>query len=138
MAEVAKLSDRCEQQCSIRLQCLRPEVPLFVDIVCADDADVILCSSDEVVFKVHRKNLTAHSEIFGVADTISPGNSPVNEVVTLDEPSAVLDLLLQYMYTEYQPVLREVDFKTLAGVAEAAEKYQVSWAIRSLCRTEMW
>lgn len=108
-----------------------------MDIVCADDADVTLRSSDEVVFKVHRKNLTAHSEIFGVADTISPGSSPANEVVTLEEPSAVLDLVLQYMYTEYRPVLREVDFKTLAGVAEAAEKYQVSWAIRSLFRTEM-
>jgi hypothetical protein len=109
-----------------------------LDIVCADDADVTLRSSDEIVFKVHRKNLTAHSEIFGVADTISLGNPPVDEVVTLDEPSAVLDLLLQYMYTEFRPVLREVDFKTLAGVAEAAEKYQVSWAIRSLCRTKMW
>jgi hypothetical protein len=73
-----------------------------MDIVCADDADVTLRLSDEVVIQ---SALYAHSEIFGVADIILPGNSLVNEVVTLDKPSAVLDLFLQYMYTKYRPIL---------------------------------
>ena len=48
-----------------------------------------------------------------------------NEVVALTETSTVLEILLQYMYRQPQPDLERVDFETLAGVAEAAEKYQV-------------
>jgi len=37
----------------------------------------------------------------------------------------VLDLLLQYMHRQRQPDLGDVDFQTLAELAEAAEKYEV-------------
>jgi len=60
----------------------------------------------------------------------------LNEVVPLTESSAVLELLLQYMYRQPQPDLKNVDFETLAGVAEAAEKYQVFTAI-SWCKMLM-
>ena len=53
-----------------------------------------------------------------------------------DMTSAVLDLLLQYMYRQPQPDLKKVDFETLAGVSEAAEKYQVFAAI-SWCKLLM-
>jgi hypothetical protein len=77
-----------------------------------------------------------HSEGFAGADAISGASSSDHEVVQLTETSAVLDLLLQYMYRQPQPDLKKADFETLAGVAEAAEKYQVFAAI-SCCKLLM-
>jgi len=104
---------------------------------CADDSDITLQSSDGILFKVHRKNLEVHSEGFAAADSISgTGPESKSEIVLLSETSTTLDLLLQYMYRQPQPDLQQVDFDTLAGVAEAAEKYQVYAAI-SICRIFM-
>jgi len=96
----------------------------------AADSDIILQSSDEIMFKVHRKNLEVHSEGFAGANSISPASSSNDERVFLTEASAVLDLLLQHMYRQFDPDLKEVDFATLLSIAEAAEKYQVRSAIR--------
>lgn len=109
---------------------------LTICSVCAADSDITLLASDGVLFKVHRKNLEMHSDIFAGADAISLETASGNEVVPLSETSAVLDLLLQYMYRQPQPDLKKVDFETLAGVAEAAEKYQVFAAI-SWCKLLM-
>lgn len=76
-----------------------------------------------------------HSEGFAGADAISSASSD-NEVVPLSENSAILELLLQYMYRQPQPDLRTVNFATLAGVAEAAEKYQV-YAATTVCNIYM-
>jgi hypothetical protein len=107
-----------------------------VGSVCASDSDIRLQSSDGVLYDVHRKNLEVHSEGFAGAEAISEHHSSDNEVVLLTETSAVLDLLLQYMYRQPQPDLKDVDFDILAGVAEAAEKYQVFAAI-SWCKLWM-
>jgi hypothetical protein len=109
---------------------------LIVCPVCATDSDITLQSSDGVLFKVHKKNLEMHSEGFAGADAIAKQSASDNEVVPLTESSAVLELLLQYMYRQPQPDLKNVDFETLAGVAEAAEKYQVFTAI-SWCKMLM-
>jgi len=77
-----------------------------------------------------------HSEGFAGADAISGESSSDSEVVQLTETSTVLDLLLQYTYRQPQPDLKKADFETLAGVAEAAEKYQVFAAI-SWCKLLM-
>jgi len=74
-----------------------------------------------------------HSEGFAAADAISGSESSDNEVVQLSETSKTLELLLQYMYRQPQPDLRQVDFETMAGVAEAAEKYQV-YAAMTICQ----
>jgi len=100
----------------------------------APDSDITLQSSDAVLFEVHRKNLEMHSEGFAGADAIS--SSFENEVVPLSENSAVLELLLQYMYRQPQPDLQVVDFQTLAAVAEAAEKYQV-YSATTVCNIYM-
>ena len=107
-----------------------------MSVVCAADSDITLQSSDGILFKVHRKNLEVHSEGFAGADAIATGMSLGDEVVPLSESSAVLDLLLRHMYRGPQPDLRKIDFKLLAALAEAAEKYQVFGA-SNICQMHM-
>ena len=102
--------------------------------VCASDSDITLQSSDGMLFQVHRKNLEVHSEGFAGADAIS--SLATEEIVPLSEDSAVLDLLLQYMYRQPQPDLRNVRFSTLEALAEAAEKYQV-YSATTVCNIFM-
>ncbi|KAJ7824316.1 hypothetical protein B0H14DRAFT_2454070 [Mycena olivaceomarginata] len=102
---------------------------------CALDADITILSADGVLFKVHRKNLEVHSDVFaGAEDATRPENG--DEIVHLPENSDVLDLLFQYMYRQPQPDLNKVEFATIAGLAEAAEKYVVYSALE-WCRMRM-
>ncbi|KII91400.1 hypothetical protein PLICRDRAFT_507101 [Plicaturopsis crispa FD-325 SS-3] len=99
---------------------------------CSADADVCFRSCDNVIFRFYRKNLEVHSEGFAVDGMTS---SP-SDVVTVTETSAVLDLLLQFMSRQPQPDMEEIAFAELAGLAEAAEKYQVYSAMQ-LCNIYM-
>lgn len=87
-----------------------------------------------MLFKVHRKNLEVHSDIFADADAVSEPSDPT--VIQLSETSTVLDLLLQFMYRQPQPDLGGVDFAILNEVTEAAEKYRVHSAI-TICSVYM-
>jgi len=91
-------------------------------VVCARDADLVLQSCDNVLFKVHRQQLGGHSTAFaGQVDA---------EIIHLPEPAAVLELLLQYMHIQDEPPdLTAVEFKDLEGLAEAAHKYKVPFAV---------
>ena len=103
-----------------------------------------MLSSDGVVFKVHRKNLEFHSDIF--ADAASATLPQKDDgIVQFSESSHVLDLLFQHMYRQRQPDLKDVKFEVLAGLAEAAEKYVVPAAldcclnkIRYVCSIHDW
>jgi len=99
---------------------------------CAADSDVTFESCDKVLFKIHCKNLETHSEGFTLPDWTSLSN----EIVPLSESAEVLDLLFQYIYPQRPPDLKAVDFKTLAAVAEAVEKYQV-FAAMEICNILM-
>ncbi|KAJ7358372.1 hypothetical protein DFH08DRAFT_848348 [Mycena albidolilacea] len=102
---------------------------------CALDADMTVASDDGVLFHVHRKNLAVHSDVFADAENATrPENG--DEIVYLSEHSVVLDLLFQFMYCRPQPDLEALEFKTLASLAEAAEKYVVYAAV-ALCRMRM-
>ncbi|KAF8152763.1 hypothetical protein K438DRAFT_2026812 [Mycena galopus ATCC 62051] len=99
----------------------------------APDADMTISSSDGVLFRVHRKNLAVHSDVFANAESATrPENGA--EIVHLTETAEVLDLLFQFMYR--RPDLEALEFKTLANLAEAAEKYVVYSAL-TICRTKM-
>jgi hypothetical protein len=87
-----------------------------------------------VLFSVHRKNLEMFSEGFAGAEAISKSNA--HELVKLTESSAVLDLLFQFMYRQRPPDLSEIPFKTMAGLAEAAEKYEVYYPAE-VCKLRM-
>lgn len=82
---------------------------------------MILRSSDDVSFKVYRKDLEAYSDGF----VGPPSSIDEVEVVQLTETSRVLELLLQFMRRQRQPSFKDVDFNVLDGLAEAAEKYEV-------------
>ncbi|KAJ7431916.1 hypothetical protein B0H11DRAFT_1641187, partial [Mycena galericulata] len=97
------------------------------------DADITIQSSDGVLFKLHRKNLQVHSVVFADAESATlPENG--GEVVQLSETSE--NLLFQFMYPQLQPDLKTLEFRLLAGMAEAAEKYMVFSAL-TLCRMNM-
>ncbi|KAF7978043.1 hypothetical protein HWV62_1661 [Athelia sp. TMB] len=102
------------------------------DRFCADDADVTFRSCDGTLFKIHRKNLESCSEGFSPP----PGVSSRDEIVSLTENKDTLDLLFQYIYPHRHPDLAEIDFKQLAELAEAAEKYQV-FAAMTICNVYM-
>ena len=88
-------------------------------------------SCDGTLFKIHLKNLETNSEGFSPP----PGTSPRDEVVPLTENGDTLDLLFQYIYQGY-PDLANIDFKQLAELAEAAEKYRV-FAAMTVCNIYM-
>ncbi|KAF7357242.1 BTB domain-containing protein [Mycena sanguinolenta] len=95
---------------------------------CAPDADLTVSSCDGVLFKVHRKHLEVHSDVFAdAANATRPENG--DEVVQLEETSDALELLFQFMYRQPQPDLRRVEFPKFMEFAEAAEKYVVYAAL---------
>jgi hypothetical protein len=69
---------------------------------------------------------------------MSEGFPPVDhtllskEPVPLTEKSRTLELLFQFTYHRMPPDLRELDFKDLMDLAEAAEKYLIQYA-RAIC-----
>ncbi|KAL0958270.1 hypothetical protein HGRIS_000422 [Hohenbuehelia grisea] len=106
---------------------------------CAPDADLIIRSSDGILFKVHRQNLAAHSEAFFSASLISSTSTDESgpteaatskgisqeDIVEFTEDSKTLDLLLQFMYRQRQPNITNLKYSQLMALAEAAEKYEV-------------
>ncbi|KZP14817.1 hypothetical protein FIBSPDRAFT_935589 [Athelia psychrophila] len=95
------------------------------DRFCKADSDITFRSCDGVLFKVHHKNLSAVSEGFSPPE----GTSSQDEVVSLTEDGDTLEMLFQYMYPQRNPNLKDIDFKLLAKLAEAAEKYQAYTAM---------
>jgi hypothetical protein len=63
-------------------------------------------------------------------------NLALDEEVELTETSDVLEILFQFIYPRKHPSLVNIKFSTLAGVAEAAEKYQVFSAM-NICEIRM-
>ena len=100
--------------------------------VCATDSDLIFLSNDNVLFKVHRRNLEVLAEGLAAAAL----ETRDREEVLLVEPAAVLELLFQYLYPQRHPNLKSVEFEVLNGLAEAVEKYKVYPALE-ICKTSM-
>ena len=100
-------------------------------LVSAADADLTFESSDGVLFKLHRSNLSTHSHAFPGPHVRTNG-----ETVRLEEDSEVLELLLLHVYPDPAPPLDDEDFRTVTRLADAAEKYQVASAME-ICRLHM-
>jgi hypothetical protein len=106
--------------------------------VCEPDADITFKSSDGVLFKIHRKYLEATSAGF----TAPPFVETDGELVLLQEPSEVLEILFRFVHppTESQqyrqPAMMDVKPDVLFAVAEAAEKYLVFGAM-NICLSRM-
>lgn len=112
--------------------------PLTLPIVNDPTGDLTFRSSDDVVFKVHRKNLAAHSAAFAAAGETTHPEKANEEEIRLQDPetAAVLDLLFQYMYPQPQPDLQHVNFRVFVALAETVEKYEVYSALPAV-RTRM-
>ena len=104
--------------------------PLWIP-VCAGDADVIFESVDGVQFRLHRKNLEAHTGGFP-----APEFETNDEITHLTEPANILRILFQFVYPRRQPDLERLDFEVVAAVSEAAEKYEVFSAM-PICNVRM-
>ena len=88
-------------------------------------ADIKLQSSDNVLFRFHKKQLQTHSGAFAkfLKDDFT-------------EPSEVVDLLLQLMSLQDPPDLESLEFQTLALLTEAVKKYDV-FHYKTMCRMVM-
>ncbi|KAJ3904782.1 hypothetical protein F5879DRAFT_800987 [Lentinula edodes] len=91
-------------------------------VVNAPDADVVVRSSDNVEFRLHKKNLECTTGAF------PPAGTPVHidEIVRLTESAATLEILFQFIHPRRIPSLESLDFDSLLPLAEAAEKYEVA------------
>ncbi|KAF8216713.1 hypothetical protein K438DRAFT_1703790 [Mycena galopus ATCC 62051] len=102
---------------------------------CTLKADLFLRSSDGIVYAAHSKNLELYSGGFPPS-IFAVGGANEGELVQMTETSSVLALLLQYVHNQRQPDSSKFKFETLAGLAEAAEKYMVYSAIE-VCKIRM-
>jgi hypothetical protein len=102
-------------------------------IISAIDADITIQSCDGKLFKVQLHDLQTYSDGFNAPE--STQYEP-DDVVKLSESSSVIGLLLLYMKRGRQPDLSGVDFKLLAGLAEAAQKYEV-WSAMEVTKLQM-
>lgn len=89
------------------------------------------CSHDGIHFKLRRKYLEANTGAFPGAEFDTQG-----EIVNLQESAAVLSVLFGFTSPRVQPDVETLDFNLLASVAEAAEKYEVFYAM-NICRMQM-
>ncbi|KAG6887489.1 hypothetical protein C0995_014906 [Termitomyces sp. Mi166 len=98
----------------------------------APDADIVFCSSDNILFRIHSRNLDVTTG--GFPPTDFPHGA--NEYINLTEDSSTLELMFHFVYPRSQPHLEKITFEALARLAEAVEKYQVYAAMR-LCNIYM-
>ncbi|KAF9060775.1 hypothetical protein BDP27DRAFT_1236246, partial [Rhodocollybia butyracea] len=82
-------------------------------------------SSDNVLFKMNKKELEMFSGAFPSADSLVELGKPVE----LPEDSETLGVLFKFMHCDTHPTLDDVAFDTMMRLAEAAEKYHVYSAI---------
>lgn len=93
-----------------------------------DDADLILRSSDNIDFHVHRVILTLASPVFEGMFSIPqpPDMGSGRPVVDVSEDGEALDVLLRVCYPEPDPELRSLDL--IRRVLGAAMKYEMKAA----------
>ncbi|EIW58593.1 uncharacterized protein TRAVEDRAFT_84257, partial [Trametes versicolor FP-101664 SS1] len=94
-----------------------------------DDADLILRSSDNVDFHVHRIILTLASSVFAGMFTIPqpPDANSERPIVDVSEDSKTINALLRICYPEPDPELPSLDL--IHRVLGAALKYEMGAAI---------
>uniref|UniRef100_A0A8H7XT37 BTB domain-containing protein n=1 Tax=Psilocybe cubensis TaxID=181762 RepID=A0A8H7XT37_PSICU len=85
-----------------------------------NNADVTFKSADGVDFHLHRSLLEAHTGAFP-----GPSIDTRGEVVQLQEPAKVLEILFDFVYPKRHLDLVDTDIELLFDVAEAVEKYEV-------------
>ena len=94
-----------------------------------EESDIIIIkSSDNIEFQVHRKNLEANAGAFPCAEFKTN-----NEAVQLSETGKTLELVFQFIYPRRHPTLEGLPFSLVADIAEAAEKYEIFAIMNIAC-----
>ncbi|KAF9064324.1 hypothetical protein BDP27DRAFT_170050 [Rhodocollybia butyracea] len=91
----------------------------------AQDAEITVLSSDNVLFRLHKANARVTSG--GLLPSQSSGTE--DAFLTLPEPAEILEILFEFLYPDYETDLERLEFSALLRVAEAAEKYVVFYAM---------
>ena len=107
------------------------EYPSQIALVKDPEADISFCSADGTHFQLQRKFLEANTGAFPGSEFDTRG-----EVVHLTESDIILRVLFGFVHPRKHPDVEELSFPLLAGVAEAAEKYEVFSAI-NICKLQM-
>ncbi|KAL7280736.1 hypothetical protein ACG7TL_005678 [Trametes sanguinea] len=99
-----------------------------------EDADLIIRSSDQVDFYVHRLVLSLASPVFATMFTLPqpPDRNPPQPVVEVREDSKTLDLFLRICYPVPDPSLESLD--GLKALMTAALKYEASAVVVAVRR----
>ncbi|KAG6808795.1 hypothetical protein H0H92_002876 [Tricholoma furcatifolium] len=105
--------------------------PVISENFHASDADVVFRSSDNILFRIHRKNLETHADAFPPPEFKTNG-----EVVPLTEDSATLENLFRYIYPQLHPDIEDLGIERLSNLAQAAEKYEV-YNVMAMCKSRM-
>ncbi|EIW79711.1 hypothetical protein CONPUDRAFT_126135 [Coniophora puteana RWD-64-598 SS2] len=97
----------------------------------ADDAEIILRTSDGVDFRVHKSILSVASSVFRDMLSIPQPSSPSDDshLVPLTESSKTLNTLLLFCYPVPDPEIETLSDMRL--VLEAARKYDLSFIFQS-------
>ncbi|CDO73315.1 hypothetical protein BN946_scf185008.g77 [Trametes cinnabarina] len=99
-----------------------------------DDADLIIPSSDQVDFHVHRLVLSLASPVFAAMFAIPqpPGTDPHRPLEDVTEDSDTLDVFLRICYPFADPTLESLD--RIRVVLPAATNYEAEAVIASMKR----
>jgi hypothetical protein len=100
-------------------------------LVTATHSDIVIQSSDGVLFRVHKSNLALSSAGFAPSEF-----ETLDKIVELTETSTTLNLLLKFCYPDRHPDLKTLKFDVLAPLAEAAQKYEV-YSAMNVCKIWM-
>ncbi|KAI0335156.1 hypothetical protein GY45DRAFT_988090 [Cubamyces sp. BRFM 1775] len=103
------------------------------------DADIVLRSSDNVDFRLHKLILGMASPIFSDMLTLPdlPGQGEQPQVVEVQETATTLEGLLPFCYPMVRPVLLHIDH--LQSVLRAAEKYEMTFiSSQLLCNLRLF
>jgi hypothetical protein len=127
-SSLTRISDRCKSWKSLPA-CPTSEPYRGCFTVChCKDSNVTF---DGALFYIHRKNLEAHTLGFPPSEF-----DALDEIVPLTEDSSTFNVLFQFIYLQRPPDLQPIPTKPFTSLAEAAEKYQVFYAM-SICIIHM-
>ncbi|KAI0642134.1 hypothetical protein C8Q79DRAFT_929621 [Trametes meyenii] len=97
-----------------------------------EDADIVIRSSDNVEFHVHRIILSLASPVFAAMLTLPqpPGDNPTRPVVDVSEDSETFGIFLQMCYPLEEP--RLTSFPLIRKVLACAVKYEAPRVLSSM------
>ncbi|KAF9002650.1 hypothetical protein BDZ89DRAFT_1169708 [Hymenopellis radicata] len=92
----------------------------------AEDADILILSSDNVLFRLHSVNIRTHTTVFPIGDNLTPSSEPA----TFSEESSILEILFAHLYPSPPlPDLEELEVEIVQAVGCAAHKYGIASAM---------